>query len=424
MVIVAAADDRMAMPLAVTLYSALANLAGVKALSLYIIDGGISEKHKRRLIEVLSVKHIDVYLKWIRPDLSALNGVKTNEDLIGAIKWHTNAAYLRLLIPEIMPEFDRAIYLDSDLVVEKNLHALWEKEIGDRPAVAVQDYMVPYVSSVPKSHQTDQMLKLPANTPYYNTGVMVINLKRWREENIGRKALEYIHKFQQFQFADQDALNAIIAGAWGPLDPKWNVMLSVITRYGRRLGLSRAEMHHAQRNLLKNPFILHFTGPTKPWHFVYRGPARSRFFYYLKKSGWFGPIEDMTSLMRETWERQNEYEPWLRQLYLTSRELGALIPPGDSFILVEKKKLGCEILARRRSIPFLERNGRYWGRPPDGVTAVRECERLRRSGANFIVFGWPAFWWLDYYHELNRHLRSSSRCVLHNDRVVVFDLRP
>src|SRR5262245_35773811 len=99
MVIVAAADDRMAMPLAVTLYSALANLAGVKALSLYIIDGGISEKHKRRLIEVLSVKHIDVYLKWIRPDLSALNGVKTNEDLIGAIKWHTNAAYLRLLIP-------------------------------------------------------------------------------------------------------------------------------------------------------------------------------------------------------------------------------------------------------------------------------------------------------------------------------------
>jgi hypothetical protein len=45
-------------------------------------------------------------------------------------------------------------------------------------------------------------------------------------------------------------------------------------------------------------------------------------------------------------------------------------------------------------------------------------------GVSFIVFGWPAFWWLDYYSGLHRHLRSSSRCVVHNDCLVVFDLRP
>src|SRR5690349_19200746 len=97
MVIVTTADDRFALPLAVTLYSALANLAGVKSVSLYIIDGGISEENKSKLIEVLSAEHVDVYVSWIRPDLARLNGLRTS-------KWHSNAAYLRLLIPELMPK--------------------------------------------------------------------------------------------------------------------------------------------------------------------------------------------------------------------------------------------------------------------------------------------------------------------------------
>ena len=78
MVIVTTADDRFALPMGVTLYSALANLAGVKVVSLYILDGGISEEHKRKLTEVLSVKHVDVHLMWIRPDLVPLNGLKTS----------------------------------------------------------------------------------------------------------------------------------------------------------------------------------------------------------------------------------------------------------------------------------------------------------------------------------------------------------
>jgi hypothetical protein len=48
---------------------------------------------------------------------------------------------------------------------------------------------------------------------------------------------------------------------------------------------------------------------------------------------------------------------------------------------------------------------------------------MRSAGASLMVFGWPAFWWLDYYTGLHQHLRSNYRCVLRNDLLIVFDLR-
>lgn len=126
---------------------------------------------------------------------------------------------------------------------------------------------------------------------------------------------------------------------------------------------------------------------------------------------------------QENRKQRNQYEQWMEQLRLATQELDALIPTGDSLILVDEGQWASKVLANYRTIPFIEYKGHYWGSPPDDATAIHEFERLRRMGANFIVFGWPAFWWLDYYIELNRYLRSSFRCVLQNERIVVFDLR-
>ena len=121
----------------------------------------------------------------------------------------------------------------------------------------------------------------------------------------------------------------------------------------------------------------------------------------------------------EAWEQNS----WFHRLDRATREIAALIPPGDIFILVDEDNWGMDANSTRRPVPFLERDGQYWGKPADDVTAIREFERLRHSGANFIVFAWPAFWWLDYYSGLHHHLRSAFPCVLQNDRLVVFDLR-
>jgi hypothetical protein len=112
------------------------------------------------------------------------------------------------------------------------------------------------------------------------------------------------------------------------------------------------------------------------------------------------------------------------RLYRIKQEIPALIPRWASFILVGGEQwVSGETFAGRWHIPFLERDGEYWGKPEDDETAIRELERLREAGASFLVFAWPAFWWLDYYAEFHRYLRSHYCCTLENPRLVAFDLR-
>jgi hypothetical protein len=114
---------------------------------------------------------------------------------------------------------------------------------------------------------------------------------------------------------------------------------------------------------------------------------------------------------------------WMQRLCQTAQDIAMLIPPTDTLILIDQEQLGSISAAGRRIIPFLERNGSYWGPPPDDSIAIRELERLRQAGARFCVFGWPAFWWFDYYVRFYRYLCLQFPCVLKNDRLIVFDLR-
>lgn len=114
---------------------------------------------------------------------------------------------------------------------------------------------------------------------------------------------------------------------------------------------------------------------------------------------------------------------WIYHLYLTAQNIASVIPAGDVVILVDQAQFGSMVTTGRHTIPFPERDGQYWGPPADDSVAISECERLRAAGAHFIVFAWPAFWWLDYYVALQAHLRTQYACVLQNDRLVIFDMR-
>lgn len=114
---------------------------------------------------------------------------------------------------------------------------------------------------------------------------------------------------------------------------------------------------------------------------------------------------------------------WMHSLMQASREVTEVIPPGATYILVDEQGFGSEFTTGHQILPFLERGGIYWGAPPDDETAIVELERMRREkGAGFAVFGWAAFWWLEYYSELNNYLRSRFHCVLENRRLIIFDL--
>lgn len=114
---------------------------------------------------------------------------------------------------------------------------------------------------------------------------------------------------------------------------------------------------------------------------------------------------------------------WMHLLMQATGEIRDTVPPGATLVLADEQGFGRDFAAGRRVIPFLERGGVYWGRPPDAATAVREVERLRREGAEYLVFGWPAFWWLEHYDGLAEHLNARFPVVLRNERLIAYDLR-
>jgi hypothetical protein len=112
-----------------------------------------------------------------------------------------------------------------------------------------------------------------------------------------------------------------------------------------------------------------------------------------------------------------------QRLAVATHDIQMLIPAGERFILVDGNEWGPDVTVGRQTIPFLECDGVYWGPPPDDATAIRELERIRESGVNYIVFGWPTFWWFDYYVGLRHYLQAKFRCLLKNSRLIAFDLR-
>ena len=110
-----------------------------------------------------------------------------------------------------------------------------------------------------------------------------------------------------------------------------------------------------------------------------------------------------------------------KRLRAATQQLERLIPAGQRFILVDEEQVRSQ-LQHMTAIPFLEKNGQYWGPPADDQTAIGELERLRQSGASHLAIIWSSFWWLDYYAGFHRYLREKFRCVLSSDELVVFEL--
>jgi hypothetical protein len=118
--------------------------------------------------------------------------------------------------------------------------------------------------------------------------------------------------------------------------------------------------------------------------------------------------------------RQLEYR---QRIASTADDIAACVPQGETLILVHEEEFDVsDVAPERHVIPFLERDGQYWGSPENDEIAIEELERMRRDGATRIAFAWPAFWWLEHYTGFNEYLRGHYNCSLENDRLVAFDL--
>jgi glycosyltransferase involved in cell wall biosynthesis len=123
---------------------------------------------------------------------------------------------------------------------------------------------------------------------------------------------------------------------------------------------------------------------------------------------------------RDKWEKQM----WYRQIDLAIKDIDQVIPPGQSFILVDQDEWACgQEIKGRHCVPFPEKDGLYWGYPESDAVGIAEVERVRAKGVGFMVFAWPHMWWREYYTELTEYLERSCKRLLANDRVAIYDMR-
>jgi lipopolysaccharide biosynthesis glycosyltransferase len=283
-----AADERYAMPMAVTLFSAMEKLDHGRRVDIYLLHDGIGEESKARLRRVLQ--------RW--PDRVRLHLVHARTGYGARLRTPGHlgaAAYLRLLLPDLVPaECTKLIYLDSDLLVRADLAALWDVDASPYPVMAVRDPGAPVVSSrdgLPNYREVG----LAADTPYINSGVLVMNLHAWRERGLADQILRYTAEHHDLiRYADQDGINAILGAEAGTLDERWNVpaYIGIDALYD---GLEDSEykrlLHGRRAKLVRDAHVLHFVGPRKPWQPGCALPGQLAWLSALRRSHWYRPSE-------------------------------------------------------------------------------------------------------------------------------------
>ena len=238
--VIFAADEQYSIPLSVAIYSFCKQ--NPSSAEVHVLYSALSKKTLINLSRITKKFSNKLTLHCI--DNNRFEKQKSN------IEYITKATYYRYLIPEILTNTSTALYLDADILVNRNLKDVFEVSLGNLYAAGINDRCIEnrdngkYLYDVGMEHLKSR---------YINAGVLLLNLNKIREDNL--QEAFFINDEQlkdKIQFQDQDILNYTFNGKIILLDKMMNWMS--YERDRRRL-FAR----------FRNPYIVHFTGPNKPW---------------------------------------------------------------------------------------------------------------------------------------------------------------
>lgn len=267
--IVFASDDNYAQHIAVVMASIIAKTK--EEVCFFVINDNISSE------KITKLKNTAVKLNTTVEFIAVQEEQFKNVYLSGHV---SKAAYFRLALADIMPgDIEKVIYLDVDLLVYDDVKNLWQNDIKKYALAAVPDFGI--MASNRLCSQKKEVIGLPKGKAYFNSGVLLINLKKWRQENYTKQILDIIHK-NQFPHHDQDALNKLFMNNWLTLDLRWNIIPPVYNLFPKVLfnKFFKKQALEAKRN----PAIVHYAGRYKPWEFTYHQGFNDMYYKYLKKT--------------------------------------------------------------------------------------------------------------------------------------------
>ena len=282
MKIVYSSSDSFSPIAGVSVMSLLKNNRDAENITIYLIDNNISDENKARFEKLVS-EYGRKIIFIPQPDLEKETGVT-----IETGRWNIST-FFRLFLCTILPkDVDRCIYLDCDTIIRHSLKELWELELGDCIVAAVDDC---------RSDRYKTELGLSPENTYTNNGVLLIDLKCWRERNVEKDFLEFIIAHNgNITYVDQGVLNGVLA--------KQNLVKMIHTKYDAMtvffdfsypelLKIRKPERHLSEQEYneaVSDPYIIHFTScfysGTRPWNEKNNHPFVGEYLEYKKMSPW------------------------------------------------------------------------------------------------------------------------------------------
>ena len=250
-ILAAGVNARYLLPLRVLLSSLTRHLPPRQPAVLYLLHTGLPPAAIEECNRILETRSIQL----------------TSAQLAAAVRssrFPVEASF-PLLLPDLLPpHIERILFLDADLLVRADISPLWHTPLPTQTVAAAVDQAVLTCGS-PRGVKNCQARNIPADAPYFNAGVLLIDLARLRQRNVSALARQYLAETgPDADFLHQEALNAVLAADWLRLDQRWN-------------SLPGAGIPDAR--------IVHFAGRLKPWRTRAGGPHGAAYHDELARLG-------------------------------------------------------------------------------------------------------------------------------------------
>ena len=275
--IIYASDDNYSWLMGISMISLFENNKESKEINVYLFGDRIAKENEEKLVSIAEKYHRGF-------QIIDVNELKLPEKIYTT--QYPKSAYSRLFAYDLLPkDIEKVLYLDCDIIVVGNVEDLYNRNVDNYSFMAVQDFL---------SNGYKKKIGLKSSDTYINTGVMLLNLKRFRELPLSERIEAFVDKYSKaICHADQDIFNGIFQGEFAVLPAYYNVMTQmnqysyeqIIRTWHPSDYYSKKEIELAKQN----PRIYHYTAcltDIRPWFVGSKVKNAAVFDRYMQMSPW------------------------------------------------------------------------------------------------------------------------------------------
>lgn len=287
-----AVDDGYCPFLAVAIQSLIDNCSEEYTYLIKILHTDIKEENKKKIAKY---ERRNVDIEFV--DLNYY--IKKVKDKLYTRDYYSKTTYFRLFLPNLYPQYDKALYLDSDIVILDDIAKLYNIDMGDNLVAAAPDDVI-QTFPVFQTY-VEKVVGVVDYRNYFNAGILLMNLHQLRRFKFQEKFLYLLDKIKFSVAQDQDYLNRMCKGRVKLFEKEWN-----------RMPIANAGIKP------ENVKLVHYNLAFKPWHFediLYK----EFFWMYAQETEYFGVIQSIRENYTEE-ERFRDRQSQERLMKLAKKE--------------------------------------------------------------------------------------------------------